>query len=53
MKKIILLTSVSLFAWLGWKTGDRFGIMTAYMLAFAGSLLGVYVGVKIKSDLES
>ena len=50
MKKIVLLASITLFSWLGWELGDRFGVMTAYLLSFVGSLLGVYVGVKIKRN---
>jgi len=44
MKKICLITAISLFGWLGWKLGAPFGIMTAYWLSFAGSLIGVFVG---------
>ena len=51
MKKIILLTSITIFSWLGWMLGDRFGLMTAYLLSFAGSLVGVYVGVKVRANL--
>jgi len=52
MKKIILLTSVTIFSWLGWAMGERFGgsMMTAYLLSFVGSLFGVYIGVKINSN---
>lgn len=47
MKKICLITAITLFSWLGWMLGASFGIMTAYWLSFAGSLLGVVVGVSI------
>ena len=50
MKKIILLTNITIFSWLGWWLGDRFGIMTAYLLGFGGSLVGVYLGVRITRD---
>ena len=50
MKKIILLGSITIFSWMGWLLGDRFGIMTAYLLSFAGSLVGVYVGCRINRD---
>jgi len=50
MKKIILLTSITVFAWLGWSLGDSFGVMTAYLFSFAGSLAGVYIGVRINRD---
>jgi hypothetical protein len=46
MKKIILLLSITLFSWLGWWLGAYIGIMTAWLLGFAGSLLGVVIGVR-------
>ena len=45
MKKINLLLTISLFGWFGWMLGDSYGIMIAYLMAFAGSLIGVVVGV--------
>jgi len=45
MQKIILLFSISVFGWIGWWFGARLGIMTAYLVSMAGSLLGVVVGV--------
>lgn len=53
MKKIILLFSITLFGWLGWWMCGGFGIMTAYIASFAGSLIGVYVGVTINSKYMS
>ena len=50
MKKIILLGSITIFSWMGWMLGDRFGIMTAYLLSFVGSLVGVYAGVKVNRN---
>lgn len=50
MRKIVLLLSITLFSWLGWRLGDGFGVMTAYLLGFAGSLVGVYLGVQINRD---
>lgn len=47
MKKLILFLAITLFGWVGWKLGDSFGIMTAYMMSFAGSIAGVFVGVFI------
>jgi len=47
MKKIILLFAITLCGWLGWIAGDSFGIMTAYLMGFAGSLIGVVLGVII------
>lgn len=47
MEKIILILTITLFSWLGWKLGDSYGLMTAYWLSFIGSLAGVIVGVFI------
>jgi hypothetical protein len=50
MKILIVLICVSLFSWIGWWLGEGFGLMTAYLLSFVGSLTGVYVGVRIKRE---
>ncbi len=47
MKKIILLSAITLGGLIGWNLGDSYGIMTAYLLGFAGSLAGVVLGVTI------
>ncbi|SHO43718.1 hypothetical protein [Desulfopila aestuarii] len=47
MKKLILFIMISLFGSIGWWLGAFVGIMTAYFVSVAGSLVGVYVGVKI------
>jgi len=53
MKKICLLTCVTVFGWIGWWLGDSFGLMTAYLVGFIGSLVGVYVGCRINRDYIS
>lgn len=53
MKKLVLLLSITLFSWVGWKLGDRFGIMTAYFSSVIGSLVGVWVGCRINRDYLS
>ena len=50
MKKIILLLSITIFAWAGWWIGAHIGIMTAYLISFVGSLLGVYIGVRFNQN---
>lgn len=44
MRKIVMLASVTIFSGLGWWLGEEVGMMTAYMLSFVGSLVGVVVG---------
>jgi hypothetical protein len=53
MKKICLLTCITVLSWIGWWLGERFGFMTAYLLGFLGSLAGVYVGCRINRDYLS
>jgi len=50
MNKIVLLLSITIFGWIGWELGHRFGLMTAYFSSVAGSLAGVYVGCRINRD---
>jgi hypothetical protein len=45
MRKIWMIASVTICSWLGWTLGADFGAMTAYMLSFAGSLVGVVLAV--------
>ena len=50
MNKIVLLLSITIFGWIGWKLGDRFGLMTAYFTSIVASLVGVYVGCWINRN---
>jgi uncharacterized membrane protein SpoIIM required for sporulation len=44
MRKICLFSTIAIFGWLGWILGDSFGLMGAYLMSFAGSIVGVIVG---------
>ncbi|MGE9291307.1 MAG: hypothetical protein ACQKBT_09985 [Puniceicoccales bacterium] len=44
MKKICLFSAVFALSYAGWAVGQRVGVMTAFGLSFAGSVLGVFVG---------
>ena len=50
MKKLVLLISITIFGWVGWWLGYHIGIMTAYLMSVAGSLIGVYFGVRINQN---
>ena len=50
MKKICLLTCITMFGYLGWRLGEGVGMMTAYLLGFAGNLVGVYLGCRINRE---
>ena len=52
MKTLILLISISIFGGIGWWLASDFGLMTGYFASLVGSLLGVYVGVKISRYLQ-
>jgi uncharacterized membrane protein SpoIIM required for sporulation len=53
MNKICIFIGIAVFGWIGWWLGDRFGLMTAYLLGCVGSLVGVYVGWRINRDYLS
>lgn len=53
MKKLSILLGVTLFSWIGWWLGEPFGMMTAYILSFLGSLVGVYIACRINRDYLS
>jgi len=53
MNKIILFITITAFGSIGWWLGAYIGIMTAYFVSVAGSLFGVYVGVKINQSYLS
>jgi len=41
VRKIVMFAGVTIFSTLGWMLGEDIGMMTAYMLSFVGSLVGV------------
>ena len=47
MRTIIWMTTSTILGGVGWWLGERFGFMTAYALSGVGSLIGVYVGIKL------
>jgi len=40
-------------SWVGWWLGDRWGLMTAFLLSSVGSIVGVYLGWRINRDFLS
>lgn len=52
MKKMMILILVSIFGWIGWKLGEKAGIMTAYFLGCIGSGIGLYLGSRINKMLS-
>jgi hypothetical protein len=47
MNKLCIFVGLTLFSWIGWWLGAKYGIMTAFVLSSMGSLLGVYAGWKV------
>lgn len=54
MNRLLYLILSSLGGWLGWMAGERVGFMTAVILSFLGSLVGIYAAWRVIRDyLES
>lgn len=47
MNKLCIFVGLTLFSYLGWWLGAKYGIMTAFILSSIGSLFGVYAGWKV------
>jgi hypothetical protein len=50
MKILIILVCISFSAGSAVWLGERFDVMTAFLLSFIGRLAGVYAGVPIKRE---
>ena len=42
--KLLIFVGINLGGYVGWELGERFGMMTAFLLSGAGSVLGVFAG---------
>jgi hypothetical protein len=47
MSKLLIFIGMTAGGWLGWWVGERFGIMTAFILSSLGSIGGVILGWRI------
>jgi hypothetical protein len=47
VKKLLIFIGMTVGGWAGWWLGERFGIMTAFILSTLGSLGGVILGWRI------
>jgi uncharacterized protein YcfJ len=50
MRKLCWIIGGSIGGAIGWWIGAKFGIMTAYVLSSAGTLSGVYLGIKLSRE---
>ena len=52
MQKLCIGIGITVGGWAGWWLGAKLGgIMTAFTISSAGSILGVYLGWKVSRDL--
>ena len=42
--KLLIFVGINLGGYVGWELGERFGMMTAFLLSSAGSVAGVFAG---------
>src|SRR3954447_13374577 len=45
--KFLIFIGLNVGGYVGWALGESYGIMTAFLLSSAGSILGVYAGWKL------
>ena len=50
MNRLFIFIGMTVFGWLGWWIGERFGFATAFILSGIASMVGVYVGWRINRD---
>jgi hypothetical protein len=51
VKKLLHLIFITIFGWIGWVAGEKFGFMTAYFVSGFASMLGLYLSWKIGNRL--
>ena len=44
MEKLLVLTAVTIFSYIGWIIGARIGFFSAFALSMVGTGFGIYVG---------
>ncbi len=42
--KLLIFVGINLGGYVGWELGERLGMMSAFLLSGAGSVLGVFAG---------
>lgn len=47
MKRLLIFVGMVVGGWIGWRLGERFGIMAAFIISTLGSLGGVILGWRI------
>jgi hypothetical protein len=45
--KLLIFVGLNVGGAIGWWLGERYGLMTAFLLSSVGCILGIYVGWRI------
>lgn len=53
MKKLAVFAGATIGGYVGWFLGDKFGLMTAFILSMVGTGIGTYYGAKFAREYES
>jgi hypothetical protein len=53
MKKLAVFGGATIGGYVGWYLGDRFGLMTAFILSMLGTGIGTYYGAKFAREYEA
>lgn len=54
MNRLCIFIGMTVFGWIGWWIGAKFGgFMTAFWVSCLGSIVGIYVGWRINRDYLS
>ena len=49
--KLCIFVGINVGGYIGWELGERFGLMTAFLISSVGSIVGVYAGWKLARHL--
>jgi predicted membrane chloride channel (bestrophin family) len=52
MKKLFMLTCITIFSWIGWWAGSMIGFMSSYIFSVIGGMIGVYIAFRLKNYME-
>ena len=53
MNKLLGFVGATIGSYAGWALGNRFGVMTAFMLSIVGTGFGIYAGRRVASQMEA
>jgi hypothetical protein len=53
MGKLCIFVGMTVFGWIGWWIGARYGLTTGFVISTIGNIVGVYVGWRIYNEYLS